>query len=151
MCRGTLQAFIQSQDQTQHFIIFKILYNIINIRSHQIPLNVIVIIILIQLQVPLQLPCYDFTPVIDRNSIRHTSPEITIIRSKMPHFNYYQFPWRDGRCVQNLEHIHRPFLIGDYLRFQLHVFDLQNPIGSGVTFLDLLCLATLYILTCDFL
>lgn len=77
-------------------------------------------------------------------TFRKKKPVKVYLSTNAPYFNYYQLPWRDGRCVQNLEHIHRTFLIYDYLRFLLHVFDLQNAIRTGIIFLVLLCLATSY-------
>ena len=43
----------------------------------------------IQPQVPLRLPCYDFTPVID--------PAVGAFKGD---FRQNQLPWCDGRCVQ---------------------------------------------------
>ena len=41
-------------------------------------------------QLPLRMPCYDFTPIID----------LTLFRL-MSAFGYYRLSWCDGRCVQN--------------------------------------------------
>ena len=48
----------------------------------------------IQPQVPLRLPCYDFTPVI--------SPTFGVLLHKgwSNDFGHGQLPWCDGRCVQ---------------------------------------------------
>ena len=48
----------------------------------------------IQPQVPLGLPCYDFTPVI--------SPTFGVLLHKgwSNDFGHGQLPWCDGRCVQ---------------------------------------------------
>ena len=40
-------------------------------------------------QLPLPMPCYDFTPVM---SLTLNLKEV---------FGYYPLPWCDGRCVQN--------------------------------------------------
>ena len=48
----------------------------------------------IQPQVLLRLPCYDFTPVIDPTF------DACVIGS-LSGFGYYQLPWCDGRCVQD--------------------------------------------------
>ncbi len=45
----------------------------------------------IQPQVPLRLPCYDFTPVSDR----------TVVRGISSALRCNQLPWCDGRCVQD--------------------------------------------------
>ena len=46
----------------------------------------------IQPQVPLRLPCYDFAPVTG----------LTFITSAcaLGNFGRHRLPWRDGRCVQ---------------------------------------------------
>jgi len=49
----------------------------------------------IQPQVPLRLPCYDFAPVIALAFGRLVS-----LRSSDTDFGRSQLPWRDGRCVQ---------------------------------------------------
>src|SRR5512143_452596 len=51
----------------------------------------------IQPQVPLRLPCYDFTPITD-----HTLGRCLFFRKRSwpTHFWYSQLPWCDGRCVQ---------------------------------------------------
>jgi len=48
----------------------------------------------IQPQVPLRLPCYDFTPVADQ-TVNASLPKgwADVFRSN-------QLPWCDGRCVQ---------------------------------------------------
>ena len=49
----------------------------------------------IQPQVLLRLPCYDFTPVI--------SPTFggSLLKGWVTDFGYYLLPWCDGRCVQD--------------------------------------------------
>ena len=48
----------------------------------------------IQPQVPLRLPCYDFTPV--------TNPtlDVVLLAVRLDVFWLSQLPWCDGRCVQ---------------------------------------------------
>ena len=46
----------------------------------------------IQPQVPLRLPCYDFTPVIG-----HTVVSVLLT---VTNFRHPKLPWLDGRCVQ---------------------------------------------------
>ena len=48
----------------------------------------------IQPQVPLRLPCYDFTPVINHTVV------IAVLKGSANHFWCNQLPWCDGRCVQ---------------------------------------------------
>ena len=49
----------------------------------------------IQPQVPLRLPCYDFAPVTALAFGR-----LVFLRSSDTDFGRSQLPWRDGRCVQ---------------------------------------------------
>jgi hypothetical protein len=50
----------------------------------------------IQPQVPLRLPCYDFTPIIN-----HTLGTCLLLEASWPsNFWYSQLSWCDGRCVQ---------------------------------------------------
>ena len=48
----------------------------------------------IQPQVPLRLPCYDFTPVTDH------SLGTCLLAGWRSHFWSNRLPWCDGRCVQ---------------------------------------------------
>jgi hypothetical protein len=50
----------------------------------------------IQPQVPLRLPCYDFAPVTALAFGRLAS----LVGSSGTDFGRSQLPWRDGRCVQ---------------------------------------------------
>ena len=50
----------------------------------------------IQPQVPLRLPCYDFTPIID-HTLGACPP---IAQGQLSDFWYSQLSWCDGRCVQ---------------------------------------------------
>lgn len=60
---------------------------------------------LVQLQVPLQLPCYDFTPVAPcaarRGRLVGTCWRVA--KKELPHgaapSQYKKLPWCDGRCV----------------------------------------------------
>jgi len=49
----------------------------------------------IQPQVPLRLPCYDFTPVTN-----HSLGGCLLLLSWLTHFWSNRLPWCDGRCVQ---------------------------------------------------
>ncbi len=49
----------------------------------------------IQPQVPLRLPCYDFTPVAEL-----TVAGCPLLRGRRTVFGSTQLPWCDGRCVQ---------------------------------------------------
>ena len=49
----------------------------------------------IQPQVPLRLPCYDFTPI-----TTHTFGTFPLLRGWYSDFWYTQLSWCDGRCVQ---------------------------------------------------
>ena len=62
----------------------------------------------IQPQVPLGLPCYDFTPVMNHKVVSDL-PKVSLPTSFATHS-----PWCDGRCVQGRERIHRDVLIRDY-------------------------------------
>ena len=48
----------------------------------------------IQPHLPIRLPCYDFTPVINPTFDDVLQKGLTI------GFGYYRLPWCDGRCVQ---------------------------------------------------
>ena len=50
----------------------------------------------IQPHLPVQLPCYDFTPVIDHSLDACHAPK----RTAPDGFNCNPLPWCDGRCVQ---------------------------------------------------
>src|SRR5690554_7133322 len=49
----------------------------------------------IQPQVPLRLPCYDFTPVAELTVVG-----CLLLRGWRTAFGWTQLPWCDGRCVQ---------------------------------------------------
>jgi hypothetical protein len=49
----------------------------------------------IQPQVPLRLPCYDFAPVTELAFGRSV-----LLRGSVTDFGRSRLPWRDGRCVQ---------------------------------------------------
>lgn len=142
MCYAHLKAFIQSQDQTQRlkWNIQLFLCNNQNLKkiflSISDPTTGSPTITMLRLHPSYRSQCH--------KTFRKKKLLKVYLSTNAPYFNYYQLPWRDGRCVQNLEHIHRTFLIYDYLRFLLHVFDLQNAIRTGIIFLVLLCFATFY-------
>src|SRR5208337_353590 len=82
----------------------------------------------IQPQVLLRLPCYDFTPImnytLDGCFLAVSSPA-----SSATHF-------RDvtGGVYKARERIHRGILIRDYWRFQLHTVELQTVIRTEAGF-----------------
>ena len=86
---------------------------------------------MIQPQVLLRLPCYDFTPImnytLDGCPLAVGSPA-----SSATHF-------RDvtGGVYKARERIHRGILIRDYKRFQLHAGELQTAIRTEAGFLRL--------------
>ena len=49
----------------------------------------------IQPHLPIQLPCYDFTPVIG------PAFDGSLLNGWATGFGHYQLPWCDGRCVQD--------------------------------------------------
>ena len=48
----------------------------------------------IQPHLPIRLPCYDFTPIID------STFDCCLLKSWLTGFGYPQLSWCDGRCVQ---------------------------------------------------
>ena len=48
----------------------------------------------IQPHLPIRLPCYDFTPIID------STFDCCLLKSWLTGFGYSQLSWCDGRCVQ---------------------------------------------------
>ena len=85
----------------------------------------------IQPQVPLRLPCYDFTPVIG-----HTVVSV-LLAVRLPTSGATNSHGVTGGVYKARERIHRGILIRDYLRFRLHGVDLQTPIRTTIGFLRL--------------
>src|SRR5258707_14888893 len=78
----------------------------------------------IQPQVPLRLPCYDFTPVAD--------PTVAgcSLAGSAPSSGKANSHGVTGGVYKARERIHRSVLICDYYRFQLHVLELQTTIRT---------------------
>ena len=92
---------------------------------------------MIQPHLPIRLPCYDFTPIIEPTFGR--APLAVRLRtSGVPDSHGVT-----GGVYKARERIHRGMLIRDYERFQLHTGGLQPAIRTGTAFRDLLHLAVL--------
>ena len=85
----------------------------------------------IQPQVPLRLPCYDFTPVIG-----HTVVSV-LLAVRLPTSGATNSHGVTGGVYKARERIHRGILIRDYWRFRLHGVELQTPIRTTIGFLRL--------------
>jgi len=85
----------------------------------------------IQPQVLLQLPCYDFTPI--------TSHTLGICLLAVSSMTSSTTSFRDvtGGVYKARERIHRGMLIHDYYRFQLHAVELQTAIRTEDGFVGL--------------
>ena len=87
----------------------------------------------IQPQVPLRLPCYDFTPITS-----HTFGTCLPASGVGPATSGAAgFRGVTGGVYKARERIHRGMLIRDYYRFRLHGVELQTPIRTEPTFLGL--------------
>ena len=89
----------------------------------------------IQPQVPLGLPCYDFTPVAEPTVVSCLLA-VSALPSGKPNSHGVT-----GGVYKARERIHRGMLIRDYQRFHLHVLELQSTIRTETVFRDLLNLA----------
>ena len=83
---------------------------------------------MIQPHVPVRLPCYDFTPVIDHTVVS------ALPRVKLPTSGATNFHGVTGGVYKTRERIHRDVLIRDYQRFRLHGVELQTPIRTTTSF-----------------
>ena len=100
----------------------------------------------IQLQVPLQLPCYDLfeimwspgrrpLPCTHSNDHHFTDEEHSMSRSRARHIpsgSTHSLKLTGGVYKARV-HIHRGVLIRDYLQFHLHVIELQMTIRTRRT------------------
>ena len=84
----------------------------------------------IQPQVPLRLPCYDFTPVADPTVVACL---LAVSAAPSGRTNSHGVT---GGVYKARERIHRGMLIRDYSRFQLHALELQRTIRTETTFKD---------------
>src|SRR3954464_9293298 len=85
----------------------------------------------IQPQVLLRLPCYDFTPIMSYTL------EGCLLAVGPPASSTAHFRDVTGGVYKARERIHRGVLIRDYWRFQLHGVELQTPIRTEVGFFRL--------------
>ena len=85
---------------------------------------------MIQPHLPIRLPCYDFTPVIDLTLggwlLAVTSPLSGAINSHGV----------TGGVYKARERIHRGMLIREYERLRLHVGGVQPAIRTGTAFMS---------------
>lgn len=95
----------------------------------------------IQLQIPLQLPCYDLFEIMCWSvGTVHTDRCVALYMSVQPspHMRVYvsvtssqaHFLKLTGGVYKAKVHVHRCMLITDYLQFQLHGVELQTPIRT---------------------
>ena len=85
----------------------------------------------IQPQVPLRLPCYDFTPITTHTLGSSLLPkEVGSLTSGSGSFRGVT-----GGVYKARERIHRGVLIRDYSRFRLHAVELQTAIRTTTGFL----------------
>ena len=82
----------------------------------------------IQPQVPLRLPCYDFTPVTDLTVACCLQKVSTQSSGKTNSHGV------TGGVYKARERIHRVMLLRDYERFRLHGVELQTPIRTETAF-----------------
>src|SRR5690606_24497618 len=85
----------------------------------------------IQPQVPLRLPCYDFTPVMN-HSVVTVLPKVRLATSQSTHSHRVT-----GGLYKTRERIHRDILIHDYYRSRLHAVELQTAIRTTIGFMGL--------------
>ena len=76
----------------------------------------------IQPQVPLRLPCYDFTPVADPTVVG------CLLAVSAPASGKANSHGVTGGVYKARERIHRGMLIHDYERVHLHALELQSAI-----------------------
>ena len=82
-------------------------YELLLSKSLEFPLNILRKEV-IQPQVPLRLPCYDFTPVMNHTVVT-VLPKVKLITSGAIHFHGVT-----GGVYKARERIHRDILIRDY-------------------------------------
>ena len=90
---------------------------------------------MIQPQVPLRLPCYDFTPVANLTVV-----SCLLAVSELPSGKTNSHGVTGG-VYKTRERIHRSALRYAYPRFALHALVLQSAIRTEITFRDLLEIA----------
>src|ERR1700741_3651121 len=82
----------------------------------------------IQPQVPLRLPCYDFTPVADPTVV------VCLLAVSETPSGKPNSHGVTGGVYKARERIHRSVLICDYYRFHLHALELQSAIRTETAF-----------------
>ena len=85
----------------------------------------------IQPQVLLRLPCYDFTPIMN-----HTL-DGCLLAVSTPASSAVHFRDVTGGVYKARERIHHAVLMRDYWRFQLHAGELQPAIRTEIGFFRL--------------
>ena len=85
----------------------------------------------IQPQVPLRLPCYDFTPVMN-HSVVTVPPKVRLATSGATHSHGVT-----GGVYKARERSHRDILIHDSERFRLHAVELQTAIRTTIGLMGL--------------
>src|SRR5690625_2034516 len=85
----------------------------------------------IQPHLPIRLPCYDFTPVMDPTVVS------ALLAVRQPTSGETHFHGVTGGVYKTRERIHRSILIRDYLRFRLHALELQSAIRTTIRFVGL--------------
>ena len=91
----------------------------------------------IQPHLPIRLPCYDFTPVINP-TLDGVLPKV-----RRPALGVTDSHGVTGGVYKARERIHRSMLICDYEQFRLHAGEVQPAICTGTIFGDLLHIAVL--------
>ena len=85
----------------------------------------------IQPQVPLRLPCYDFTPVM-------THPVVTVLpKGRLATSGATHSHGLTGGVYRARDRIHRDILFRVYVRFRLYAVDLQTAIRTTIGFMGL--------------
>ena len=74
--------------------------------------------------VPVGIPCYDFTPIIN------PTLDSSLLAVRPPASGVINSHGVTGGVYKARERIHRDMLIRDYERFQLHVVELQTTIRT---------------------
>ena len=92
---------------------------------------------MIQPHLPIRLPCYDFTPVINP-TFDNVLLAVRLLASGVTDSHGVT-----GGVYKARERIHRGMLIRDYEQFRLHAGGLQPAIRTGTMFRGLLHIAIL--------
>ena len=84
---------------------------------------------MIQPHLPIRLPCYDLTPIIEP-TFGSVPLAVRLLTSGVPNFHGLT-----GGVYKARERIHRGMLIRDYYQFQLRAGELQPAVRTGTPFL----------------